>query len=629
MQLSAKISATPLLPAWEAPAAVLATLLAVGVVLLESLRPFPLPDAAFTFLALLSLLLSAALLARRAAAAAMLTTFLPALPLAALAHAWEGAPAGARLFAALALAFQGRCLLLWLASSAAAKRERLARALLARLPERATVFVDNDIESEVELARLAEGHVFRVAPGAPVPADGLVTFGSGFVDESFTARENLQLKGMGSTVLAGTVNKNGTLLVRALAVGDSTFLRRLARRAGPRGAELGTGRLLAGDAAACCVAAALLALSGPGAAALAFLAASGASTFAALEAFELGLARDSVAQLWLWARGGLARLAECGMLVLRAEGVLSEGRLRLSATESRAKLSEDAVLGLLGPLARKLEGPAAFAVLHELRARNIPLQQADFFQPRPDGGLACVGTDEVRWIDLSRAEAGLELHELAPFVERHLAAGEEVHLLEREGKLDAAVAFRDTPVEGAPGAVEALRGQGLPILLVSTLPRRVVARIQTELGVEHAQGECSEADVDLLLDRLRGEGLAPAWVQASAFRPLRAAAVVAAAAVGGDAPDLAAAEVRLPWLAAALSYARLARRRLRSSLTWTFGCQAGLLLTTLGADGRIAARLGLGHGYALHAGALALAGLLPGFLAFAWLRLTAGGSDSV
>lgn len=620
MAITGKIPAPPPFRAWEAAAAVLASLLALGVGFAESLHPYSFPDPAVTFLALLSLLFSATLFARRSTYAGMLVTFLPLLPLAAAAQVLGGAASGASIFAAAALAFQGRVLLLLIASFCERKRALLAGSLLARLPGRATVFVDNDIESEVEISRLFEGHLFRLSPGQAVPADGMVTFGSGFVDESFTAQENLKLKGMGSYVLAGSINKNGTLLVRATGVGDNTFLRRLARRVG-RGTERKPGRLLAFDAAATLLASALLAFSGPAAAALAFLPASGAACMAVIAALELGLARIATRQLWLWADGGLSRLAEAGMLVLRAEGVLSEGRLKLVATEVRSRLSEDAVLGLLGPLARKLEGPSAFAVLQELRARNIPLMQVELFQARPDGGLGFVGSDEVRWIDLKRQQAKLDLGELSPFVEEHLAAGEEVHLLEREGKIEAALAFRDSPVEGAPGAVEALRQAGLPILLVSSLPKRVVARLQTELGVEHAQGECGEEDTDTLFERLRAEGLAPAWVQASLYRPLRASAIAATPAAAEGA-DFASPDLQLPYLAAALSYARHTSRRFRSSLTWVFGCQAGLTLVVLGADRRIAALLGLGRGWALSPSALALASLAPAFLLLFWLKLS-------
>lgn len=632
MKLSVYKTAPASFRAWEWVALVLASAFAALVAWLSGIRHPHLPPTALLFLSLLSLLFSAALMARRPSASFFLLTFLPALPLAAAAQVLGGAGMGSQLFASLALAFQGRCLFLQIAAACQRKRLALSRELKSRLPEKAVVFVDNDIESEVELPRLFEGHLFRLAPGAVVPADGIVTFGSGFVDESFGGPEDLKLKGMGSAVLAGTTNKNGSLLVRATAVGDRTFLSRLAKRI-VKGAEIRPNRLLLLDGGISLLAAFPLAFfgafEGPAGAALPFLATSGASCAALLASFELGLARMACRHLWLWGEKGIAKLAGVGMLVLRAEGVLSEGRLRLQATESRSWLSEDAALGLLGPLARKIESPAAFALLQELRTRNIPLQQADLYQAQPDGGIGFVGTDEVRWVEQSRCTRALEYGELGPFVEEHLMAGEEVHFLERDGKLEAALAFRDSPVEGAPGAVEALRQSGLPILLVSGSPKRVVSRQQTALGVEHAQGECGDEDVERLFDRLRAEGLAPAWVQASAYRPLRAFAVAASPGSSHEA-ELVAGDLRLPHLAEALSWARVAGGRLRSSLFMVFGFQAGLLLTLLGADARLASRIGLGNGWPLSMGAFAALSLAPGLLALVWLRI--GGtfrSDSV
>lgn len=592
-------------------------LFALCLVAQERWRFFSVPDFALCLLALLSLLASTALWIRRPSGGAMLATFLPALPLAAGVLALEGEARGAAAFTATALAFQLRCLLLAFADQRQRRRELRADALLSRLPETATVFVDNDIESDVNVDALKDGHTFRVAPGQLVPADGTVIFGSGFVNESFfpDEGENLRMKGMGMQVFAGTLNKNGNLLVRAAAVGAHTFCARLAKRM-RAGTETSPLRLLLIDGVFAVLAAACLSVSGPSAALQIFLVASGASILAVLAAFEHGLAEVAGARRWLWRPGGIRRLAEAGMLVLRAEGVLNEGRPKFVALESASKLSEDAVLGLMAPLARKLETPAAFAVLQELRQRNIPLQPAELYQPRSDGGSAFVAEDEVRWKALPLAPEE-NFGPLEAFVREHLAAGDELHFLERNGQLEAALAFRDSPVPNAAPSVDELRELSLPVLLVSPLPKKVIDRLRTELGLEHAQGETSEAETELLMSRLTSEGLSPCWVQTAAFRPRQCGGVISLPLPGEEA-DLTALQLSLPALAEGMTYARRCHRRLRCSIFWVFGAQAGLLLTLVGADSRYAALLQIGNGWQFSAGALALAGILPGMLALAW-----------
>ncbi len=609
----------PLSSARETVALTAITIFAAAILLCEAWRVLSVPDHVFSLLALVSLVASTTLWARRPAGGAMLATFLPAIPLAAYVMALEGSKRGASAFASVALAFQLRCLLLHFARRYQQRRESIAANLRKSLPETATVFIDNDIESEVKLDALREGHMFRLAPGQIVPADGLVTFGSGFVHDRLSphAPEKLKLKGMGSQVFAGSLNKNGSLLVRATAVGEQTFLGRFAARI-RFGTEASISRLLAIDGVLTLGAISLTLASGPASALRMMLVTSGAGILASFALFELGLAEHGAQRLWLWRPGGVRRLAEAGMLVLRSEGVLSEGRPKLVAIEC-ASLSEDAALGMLGPLARKLETPAAFAVLQELRARNIPLQLIELFQPVSDGATGIIACDEVRWISLAQRTEELALGTLEPFVREHLSAGDELHLLEREGKLEAAAAFRDPPIAGAANSVEELRRNALPMLLVSTMPKRAVARLKTELSLEHAQGEATEAETDALMDRLTEEGLAPTWVQTSAFRPRRFAAVASLPNVGGEGADLLSPDLSLPSLAASQVYARAAHRQLRSLHYWIFGTQIGLLLWLLGSDARIVTLLGIGRAWAtpLEAG-LALAGVLPGFLALAF-----------
>jgi cation transport ATPase len=543
-----------------------------AVFLLDLRRPWDISESTLTILAAFALLLTAFQWRKHVAGVRPLLTFLPAIPLAA----WMGPHA----LAAVALAFQAR---LWLAQAvmhSAEERNSLALSLDAQRPGQATVFVDNDIESEVKASALHVGHIFRLDQGQIVPADGVVTYGSSFVDECFlpNGAERLEIKGMGSYVYAGTRNRNGSLLARASATGEQTFSARLAMRI-RSGCEVRDKKLLWAEAGITVLAAggAFFLHGAPGALCV-FLLSSGAPLVAVIAGFERSLAETSVALRCLWNQGGLKRFSQAGMLALPSSGVLSEGRPKLVAVECAAdRLTEDAVLGLLGPLARKLETPAGFALLQELRTRNIPLQQSELFQPTEEGGLAFVGGEEIRWVQLSQARPyNAPKAALGAFVEEHLNAGDEVCLMERQGSVQAALAFRDQTVKNCTTAVQALRALSLPILLVSRLPRRSIARIQTELGLEHAQGESGAPETDSLMGRLAGEKLAPAWVRVSPYLP-KSVAAVAAHSSQADGADLVLTDTRLPELASALGFGRPAYRRFRLLLSWIYSTQLGFL----------------------------------------------------
>ncbi len=577
--------------------------LAFALPVLDAWRPLQLSHIAIALFASGSLLLTALLWVRRPTGAAAFIIFLPAIPLAYLVLYLDAGTLSAQLLAAVAFAFQARYLFVKSAERNQEDRNSLAKALKSQLPDQATVYVDNDIESELSAGALQEGHLFRLVQGQIIPADGLVTFGSSFVDETLlpNSKENLQIKGMGSRVLAGTRNKNGSLLVRATAVGEQTFSARLAKRI-EKGAEFKYRRLLAIDALLTLpVALVLFFTYGPSAALKAFLLSSGAGSFAILGLFEFRMAKTSAANRYLWGNNGaIGKWNKAGMLVFQSIGALTEGRPKLAAIESISNCSEDAALALLAPIARKLETPASFAILQELCIRNIPLQQSDFFQATPTGGTALVAGEEIHWIHFDSKKMKVpSLFE--PFITQAKICGDEVILLERQSEVQAALAFRDPPLPGVVSAIKALRGISLPVLLVSSLPKSALARLQSELDLEHVHGETDDAAIEILMNQLMKEKLAPAWLQTSQYHPRRRTALASLPFLKDDGADLIMPQLDLPSLANALISARMAMRRLRFSLCWIFGAQAALLIYLL-LNG------------ACSGTALALAGVVPGLL---------------
>ena len=84
--------------------------------------------------------------------------------------------------------------------------------------------VDGDAR-EVQVSGLRKGDVIKVLPGAQVPVDGVVLYGSSAVDESMITGESLpQPKRPNDRVVGGTLNGSGNLYVLVSAVGaDSTL----------------------------------------------------------------------------------------------------------------------------------------------------------------------------------------------------------------------------------------------------------------------------------------------------------------------------------------------------------------------------------------------------------------------
>ncbi len=112
--------------------------------------------------------------------------------------------------------------------------ERVARARPATA-ERLAAWPDRNAVESVGAASLAVGEHVLVRPGGTVPADGEVVDGRGNVEEAIlTGEAQPRAKTPGDAVLAGSVVRDGALVVRVSAAGETTRLaaiERLAERA--------------------------------------------------------------------------------------------------------------------------------------------------------------------------------------------------------------------------------------------------------------------------------------------------------------------------------------------------------------------------------------------------------------
>ncbi|KAG4990572.1 hypothetical protein GYH30_024098 [Glycine max] len=80
-------------------------------------------------------------------------------------------------------------------------------------------------EREIDSLLVQPGDTLKVLPGAKVPADGIVTWGSSYVNESMVTGESVPImKEVNASVIGGTINLHGVLHVEATKVGSDTVL---------------------------------------------------------------------------------------------------------------------------------------------------------------------------------------------------------------------------------------------------------------------------------------------------------------------------------------------------------------------------------------------------------------------
>ena len=107
----------------------------------------------------------------------------------------------------------------------AAGRARAARDLepLLAAERENVVVVENGTEIRRPVREVVAGTLVRVRPGERIAVDGVIVEGASHADEAVITGESRPVeKGLGSAVIAGSINMEGLLLIRSSGSGTAT-----------------------------------------------------------------------------------------------------------------------------------------------------------------------------------------------------------------------------------------------------------------------------------------------------------------------------------------------------------------------------------------------------------------------
>lgn len=142
--------------------------------------------------------------------------------------AYNATRAGPLYFEAAAVIMTLVLLGQWLEIRARKNTGEAIASLLRLAPAEAALVLPNGEEKNVLLSSVKRGDSLLIRPGDKVPVDGLVVKGESWIDESMLTGESLPvLKKAGDKITGGTVNTNGSLVMRAEKVGNATVLARI------------------------------------------------------------------------------------------------------------------------------------------------------------------------------------------------------------------------------------------------------------------------------------------------------------------------------------------------------------------------------------------------------------------
>ena len=417
----------------------------------------------------------------------------------------------------------------WLSLIVKTRSSQAVRRLLALQPDTARV-LRNGSESELPIERISVGDLVRVRPGERVPLDATVTEGHSAVDQSLVTGEPLPVeRKVGDAVIGGSLNGLGTLVVRVTAVGEASFLQRVAREVEDARAQK-PGMLHLVDR--------VLSVYAPAVLTLAVVAAVAWMVAPLLFGASPDTDRALIAGLTILVMGypcalgiaaplsivrGAGEAAERGILMRTGEafqgfrlathvlfdktGTLTEGKPTLRELLA-VQGSESELIGAAAAAEAASEHPLAKAVMAAAFERNIVPPKLDSFEAVPGLGIRATQSGERILVGSARflAESGVQVNTLRDRISELEAAGHTVVVVARNQQMLGLLAFGDKLRAGARDAIAALHRDGVQTLLVSGDNARAARHIAAEAGIENVHAELLPQEKAALIRALQHAG---------------------------------------------------------------------------------------------------------------------------
>ena len=359
------------------------------------------------------------------------------------------------------------------------------KALVGLTPKRARLVVGAK-EGEVALELVRPGDLLRVRPGEAVPVDGVVREGASAVNESMLTGEPIPVaKSIGAELTGGTVNGSGALLMEARRVGSETILAQIVKLVSEAQRSRAPVQRVADRVAAwfvpCVVLASLLtfavwawlgySLMGfTNAVAVLIIACPCALGLATPMSIMVGIGRGAQAGVLIKDASTLETLHNVNVLAIDKTGTLTEGKPRVVRVEC-----SDEVLRFAASLEQGSEHPLAAAVLAVAAEKHMALTSpADV---RAVAGQGVSGQVEGHLVAIGNRGAD-------PAAEALRATGATIAFIEVDGAARGWLAIADPIKESARPALEALRREGIEVVLVSGDHATSAKALARELGIE-------------------------------------------------------------------------------------------------------------------------------------------------
>ncbi|WP_290441470.1 heavy metal translocating P-type ATPase [Halomonas sp. CnH100-B] len=401
------------------------------------------------------------------------------------------------------------------------------RALLDLAPATARRLDDQGNEEDISLDQVQVGDRLRVRPGDKVPLDGEVMEGRSNVDESMVTGEPLAVKKeVGDGVIGGSINGQGSFVMRADKVGQDTMLSQIVQMVASAQRSRAPIQGLADKVASIFVPVVILiavvafiawSLWGPtppmafgliAAVSVLIIACPCALGLATPMSIMVGVGRGAQLGVLIRDAEALERLEKVDTVVVDKTGTLTEGKPRVTELILTEGIAESELLRLAASLERGSEHPLAHAIVEKAKEAEVKLTEAlDFEAPN---GMGVIGQIDGKRIALGNRllmeSEGVNTQSQDTHADQLRSDGATVIFASIDGNLAGLLAIADPVKETTEEAIRSLQAGGIRVVMLTGDNRTSANAVARRLGIDEVEAEVLPEDKGRVIQRLRDEG---------------------------------------------------------------------------------------------------------------------------
>ncbi|MGN6421268.1 MAG: heavy metal translocating P-type ATPase [Pseudobacter sp.] len=471
---------------------------------------------------------------------------------------------------------------------------------LIGLQPRTVHVIKNGVPVELPATQVQPGDLILVRAGEKIPVDGIVEEGESYVDESMISGEPVAVrKAKDTSVLAGTINQQGSFRFRAEKVGSETMLAGIIRMVQEaQGSKAPVQKLVDKIAGIFVPVVILIAVTafviwviagGDNAVTHGLLAMVTVLVIACPCA--LGLATPTAIMV------GVGKGAEQGILIRDAEslelahkvnaivldktGTITAGKpvvtdilWKASALPMQTELES-----ILLAAEQQSEHPLATAVVQYLKDRKaVPVPLSSFESITGKGISVRAGNIQYKAGSYKMAqEDGLQMEPaLKEAAGKWAAAAKTIICFAQDTEVLAVIAIADEVKPGSANAVHALKKMGIQVYMFTGDNQQTAAAVAAQVGIKDFRGEALPADKADFVKKLQDQGKIVAMV-GDGINDSQALAQADISIAMGKGSDIAIDTAGMSLISAdlqqipkALALSRSTVRAIRQNLFWAF-----------------------------------------------------------